>query len=104
MSDENQIDIPASFIALHMRPGRLRPDAPFEVILERYERCEDMAATLADHALRLQAVEGHAEAEILARCHAGLAVPEAGFAPAEARWVIVRLAEMTGWDPPAFDD
>jgi hypothetical protein len=103
MSDDNQIEIPASFIALQMRPGRERPDAPFAVILERYERCEDMAVTLAEQAQRLLVMEGHAESDILARCHAGLADPAAGFRAPEARWVVMRLAELMGWEAPAFE-
>ena len=31
------------------------------------------------------------------RTRAGLAAPESGFSPAEAGWVVTRLAELLGW-------
>jgi hypothetical protein len=46
MSDDNQIVIPPSFIALFVEPGRTRPSATKEVIYERYDFCEDMASML----------------------------------------------------------
>ena len=39
MSDENQIIIPQSFIALFLDPGRSRPNAPRELIATRYDLC-----------------------------------------------------------------
>ena len=43
MSEDNQIIIPPSFIALFVPPGRIKPTEPREVIAERYELCEDLA-------------------------------------------------------------
>jgi hypothetical protein len=37
MSDDNQIVIPPSFIALFVEPGRSKPSATKEVIYERYD-------------------------------------------------------------------
>lgn len=53
MSIDNQIEIPPSFIALYLTPGRERPNAPHEVILSRYELCEDVACMLTEHAQEL---------------------------------------------------
>ena len=43
----------------------------------------------------------------LRRIHAGLATPESGVSPAEAEWIVQRLAELLGWpgpEPVAADD
>lgn len=101
MSDDNQIEIPQSFIALYLAPGRSRPAAPFETILARYEQCEDMALTLAESARQWFVRDNLDAGEILARCEAGLSAPGADFSPAEVRWVVVRLAELMEWDAPA---
>jgi hypothetical protein len=34
---------------------------------------------------------------VLERTQAGLSQPESGFNPAEAGWVVTRLAELLGW-------
>jgi hypothetical protein len=100
MSDDNQIEIAQSFVALHVRPGRSRPDAPWETVLARYEQCEDMALTLVEHAQALAFRENIAELEILRRCHAGLVVDGSAFSATEAAWVVCRLAELLEWDLP----
>ena len=46
MTDESQITIPPSFIALYQEPGRTKPNAPRDVITQRYEFCEDLATML----------------------------------------------------------
>lgn len=50
MPVDNQIEPPQSFMAMYVTPGCSRPNAPQEVVLARYELCEDMACTLLDHA------------------------------------------------------
>jgi len=50
MSFDNQIEPRQSFIALNIKPGQTRPNAPQEVLLARYEQCEDMASVLTEHA------------------------------------------------------
>ena len=101
MSIDNQIEIPQSFIALYVSPGRATPNAPQEVVIARYEQCEDMACTLTEHAQTLTFKENFTEAEVLARCEAGLLATDAGFSAGEARWVVLRLAELLGWEAPA---
>ena len=43
MSDDSQIAIAPSFIALFIEPGRYKPSTSRQVIAERYEFCEDLA-------------------------------------------------------------
>ena len=100
MSD-NQIDIPQSFMALHVRPGHTTPNAPQETVIARYEQCEDMACMLTEHAQTMVFKENFTEAEVLARCLQGLLAVASAFSEGEARWVILRLAELLGWEAPA---
>ena len=97
MSDESQIVVPPSFIALYVEPSRIKPNAPREVIAERYEFCEDLATLLVDHARNKLWELGVAEVDVLERIHRGLLTGEAGVSGAEARWVTTRLAELLGW-------
>lgn len=101
MSIDNQIEPPQSFMALYVKPGQTRPNAPQAVVLARYGQCEDMACLLAEQAQTLAFKENLAEKDVLARCHAGLNGTD--FAAREARWVICRLAELLEWAPPVFD-
>jgi hypothetical protein len=103
MSDESQIVVPPSFIALFIEPGRIKPNAAREHILERYELCEDMATMLVDHARSKLWELGIAEADVLERIHRGLLEAEGGVDGVQARWVVTRLAELLEWDCPAFD-
>jgi hypothetical protein len=99
MSEDNQIWVPPSFIALYS-DARNRLTATSDLIRSRYELCEDLAGHLVDHAQTLYHVEAPSEAGILERMHAGLTTPESGFNPAEARWIIYRLAEILSWRCP----
>jgi hypothetical protein len=98
MSDESQIVVPPSFIALFVQLGRIKPSAPREVIAERYEFCEDLATMLVDHAGTKLWELGVIEADVLERIHRGLLTGEAGVNAVEAEWVTRRLAELLGWD------
>lgn len=86
-------------MAMYVTPGRNRPNAPEEVVLARYEQCEDMACLLTEHARTLAFKENFSESEVLARCHKGLGDDAADFDEKEAEWVICRLAELLGWEP-----
>lgn len=97
---DNQIEIPQSFMALYLNPGRSTPNAPQATVIARYEQCEDMAMTMAEHAQALAFKENLAEAEVLSRCHQGLLATPAAFNAAESAWVVQRLAELLGWDAP----
>ena len=100
MPIDNQIEIPPSFMALYVAPGRSRPDASQDTILARYEQCEDMACMLAEHAQTLAFDENLSEQEVLKRCHQGLLTSD--FSESESGWVIFRLAELLGWESSEF--
>ena len=104
MSFDNQIEIPQSFIALHVRPGRRMPTAPHAEILARYEQCEDMALVLMEQAQVLAFQENLSEKEVLMRCRQGLLTEDAAaadriFSTQEAEWIVRRLAELLDWAP-----
>jgi len=104
MSDDNQIIIPPSFIALFVEAGRTKPNATREHIYERYDLCEDMANLLTEQATNKLWELGITEADVLERIHQGLGDAEIGLSAAEAQWVILRLAEILGWQemlPPS---
>ena len=103
VSDENQITVPPSFIALYVPPGRLKPTAPRDEIARRYETCEDLASLLTEHARTLLWQLGIGESDVLGRVRAGLLEPAAGVSPEEARWIVRRLAELLEWEPLADD-
>ena len=59
---------------MYVKPGQTRPNAPQDVVLARYEQCEDMACVLTEHAQTLAFKENFTESEVLVRCHQGLLV------------------------------
>ena len=65
MSDESQIEIPPSFVALYVPPGRIKPTLARAELSARYELCEDMAQMLVDTAQTLQFQLGVTEADEL---------------------------------------
>ena len=99
MSDEYQIHIPPSFEAVY-RDARGRLTAPRDEFRARYELCEDMAQLLVGPSQALHHDLGVSEDLVLARTQAGLASTESGFNPAEAVWVVTRLAELLAWSGP----
>lgn len=96
MSDDYQIHIPPSFEAVY-RDARHRLTVSRDSFRARYELCEDMAQMLVEPSQAVHHDQGVEEDEILARTQAGLASVESGFNEAEARWVVIRLAELLGW-------
>jgi len=100
MSDESQIEIPPSFIALFVEPGRIKPNAPRAEIQQRYEFCEDLASMLTETAQSRLWELGITELDVLERIHQGLLAGQASVSPAEAWWVTRRLAELLGWVSP----
>jgi hypothetical protein len=101
MSDESQIDIPQSFVALYLAPGRQKPSLQRAELAGRYELCEDMAQMLTETARQMEFSLGITEADVLARCLQGLRVEPAVVTQAESTWVITRLAELLNWPAPA---
>jgi hypothetical protein len=97
--DHNQTLIPESFLAIHSRHGRaLLPRAEMEA---RYELCEDVALHAAAFLTRRHQ-PGDDTAEALRHCHAGVLAEAGAFAPAEAAWVVRRVAELQEWDTPSW--
>jgi hypothetical protein len=97
MHELNQIEIPESFIALFVEPGRAKPNATRAVIGARYEFCEDLANHLYEYARAQHHDLGITEGDVLERVQLGLEQPASGVNAAEARWVVRRLAELEGW-------
>jgi hypothetical protein len=98
MSDDNQIDIPASFIALFVAPGRQKPSEPRHVVADRYELCEDMAIMLTETAKNMLFSLGISEHEVLVRIQRGLTGDNSVVSVPEAQWVMQRLAELLEWE------
>lgn len=96
MSDESQIAVPPSFVALFIPEGRFKPTETREVIAQRYELCEDFAQMLVEHAQTRKWELGITEDDVLQRIGAGLERSEV-FSAAERVWVTTRLAELMGW-------
>ena len=103
MYDHNQLEIPDSFMALFIAPGRSKPSATRAFITARYELCEDLANHLEEYARGQHHDLGLSEVEVLQRCHAGLLSAGSGVDAAQAEWVVRRLAELAGWACPALD-
>ena len=97
MTEEFQIDIPASFMALYVPPGKIKPTLGQREMAARYELCEDLANLLTEKATQMQFTLGITEELVLWQCEAGLLTEPAVVTPGEARWVVCRLAELLQW-------
>ena len=100
VSEDSQIDVPESFIALFRRPGRSKLSASRDDIAARYGFCEDLAQVLIDHARDIHHGQGIDEDEVLRRCLCGLMAEGSGVDAAEGVWVVRRLAELLDWPDP----
>ncbi|QHJ01102.1 ATPase with chaperone activity [Xylophilus rhododendri] len=98
--DTNQIPIPESFMALYLQRGR--PTLAREALEARLEFCEDLAAQVSELCQTVQFGGNLSESEALRKCLDGLLQPPASVSPAEARWVMCRVAELLQWDVPAW--
>ena len=103
MSQENQIYIPESFMALFIAPGRYKPTASHAEVSARYELCEDMANMLTETAQNMQFTLGVTEQDVLSQCLRGLQAPDSVVSVPESVWVVHRLAELLNW-PVLVDD
>ena len=97
MYEEYQIEIPQSFMALYIDPGRQKPNASREVVAARYELCEDMASMLTETARNMFLSLSITEDDVLIQCYRGLTGTEAVVSQPEAVWVVHRLAELLQW-------
>ena len=101
MSDDSQLLIPESFVALYVASTHARLRVPKAEIAARYEWCEDLANMLTDTAGQMQLQWGATDGDVLARVAKGLQDPSANVSAQEAHWVLCRLAELMGWEMPA---
>lgn len=98
MSEETQLVVPQSFIAVYVEPGRIKPSIPKEEIAKRYELCEDLAIALIERARNLLwETKGAAEIDILDRVRRGLKAEGSAVTHREADWVALRLSELLEW-------
>ncbi len=102
-TDEYQIPIPPSFQALYV-DARGRLTERLEVFRQRYDLCEDMAQMLVERSQEVHHDIGLSEDIVLSRSFDGLCAEGSSVTPAEARWVMTRLAELLGWECPALGD
>lgn len=103
MSDDNQIIVPPSFLAIYSdaRGRLLETQARVRM---RYELCEDLAQHLGDQAKTLHHDMGVSEDLVMQRMHEGLSATASTLHQGEADWVVHRLAELCGWPAPAVTD
>jgi hypothetical protein len=100
MDDFNQIEVPPSFVALFTAPSGYRLTQPMSTVRARYELCEDLAQALTDQAATAAFKSGESEGEVLRQIELALTAAESAVDPAEATWVVTRLAELLGWKAP----
>ena len=102
MYEENQSFVPESFVALYVKPGQYKTSLPKAEVMQRYELCEDLANMLQDPISAQQFQLGITEDDALKTCWQGLLVQPDLVQPAEAVWVVCRLAELLSWPMPAL--
>lgn len=103
MDDTSQIQPPSSFAELFRdRGGRLR--TPIAEVVERYELCEDLACHLVEQAQTLYHSGNSSEEGVLLGMYSALASPGSVVSPAEAGWVVQRLAELLEWRAPRLPE
>ncbi len=102
MSEEFQLYIPPSFVALYVPPGKIKPTLGQREMAARHELCEDMAQLLTEQAATQQFQLGITEDLALERCLQGLLATPDAVNEAEARWVVCRLAELLHWPWPEW--
>ena len=100
MDDSNQLEVPPSFVALYTSPSGHRLTEPVSTVRQRYELCEDLAQALVEQASTARFGSDGSEGEVLRKMHAGLTMPGSPVQPAEAAWVVRRLAELLDWQAP----
>ncbi len=100
MSEDNQIIVPDSFLALYTRPGGYKLTEPVGVVRARYELCEDLAQLLTAQAGARLDDRGASERDVLAGMREALSLEDSPVSATEAQWVVCRLAELMGWEMP----
>ena len=100
MYEENQSEVPASFMMLYVKPHQSKPSLPRSELTQRYELCEDLANMLVDTVSTQQFQLGITENDALEKCWRGLMLQPELVNALESFWVVCRLAELLGWAVP----
>ena len=98
--EDNQLEVPPSFVSLYVAPGGQRLLRPADVVRERYELCEDMAQMLTERAAAELFRADESEGQVLKQMSQALSAPDSSLSAAEAEWVVARLAELLSWKLP----
>lgn len=101
MDDPNQIEVPASFLALFTAPGGHRLTQAMATVRERYELCEDLAQMLCEQASTAAFKSGASEGEVLSGLQTALSAEGGPLQASEPAWVVTRVAELLGWESPS---
>jgi hypothetical protein len=101
VDDPNQIEVPASFVALFTAPGGHRLTQPMAAVRGRYELCEDLAQMLCEQASVAAFKSAASEDEVLAGLQAALSAEGGPLQASEPEWVVTRIAEILGWNLPS---
>lgn len=100
MYEENQSELPESFMMLYVKPNQYKPSLPRSELTQRYELCEDLANMLVDTVSTQQFQMGITEDDALEKCWRGLMLQPELVNELESFWVVCRLAELLGWSLP----
>ena len=99
MDDTSQIQPPDSFANLfRSRAGLLK--TPIVEVVARYELCEDLACHLVEQAQTVYHAGNTSEEGVLLGFYAAISGEGSAVSPAEAGWIIQRLAELLEWKAP----
>ena len=102
MYDHNQTLIPESFLALHVRHGR--PLLERREMEARYEYAESLAEQIAVVVASVPAEDAADQGDALRSVRESLLAELLSDREAEASWVVTRVAEICGWEPPDLAD
>ncbi|WP_353235145.1 hypothetical protein [Diaphorobacter ruginosibacter] len=101
MDETSQIQPPPSFVDIYAgRAGRLTISKP--ELVARYELCEDLANHLTEQAQLIYHGGNASEEGVLRTMHDALCTEGSVVQPAEARWIVLRLAELLNWRAPGL--
>ena len=98
MYDHNQTLVPASFLALHVRHGRLLLER--KELEARYENAESLAEQIATVLANVPADDAAGQRDALLAVKASLRADLLQERDAEATWVVTRAAELCEWALP----
>ncbi len=94
MTDERQIVVPASFLALYTPTGKTRPTPPREWLEQRHDLCEDFSQLLYETVTEKILALGITESDAVERVQRGMAELALDLSEAETEWVMTRLDEI----------